>query len=83
MSLRWWWASRMTGRCTRWERWLPGSGTGGRLNVLNWNLDSAFRANSSFELNILGPLCLWQCLLFDFRWKGMSKLKRKLLCLSI
>ena len=44
---------------------------------------SAFRDNSSFELNILGPLCLWQCLLFDFRWKGMSKLKRKLLCLSI
>ena len=38
MSLRWWWASRMTGRCTRWERWLPGSG--GRLNVLNWNLHS-------------------------------------------
>ena len=26
----------MTGRCTRWERWLPGSG--GRLKVLNWNL---------------------------------------------
>ena len=22
---------------------------------------SAFRDNSSFELNILGPLCLWQC----------------------
>ena len=36
MSLRWWWASRMTGWCTRWERWLPGSG--GRLKVLNWNL---------------------------------------------
>ena len=29
-------ASRMTGRCTRWERWLPGSG--GELKVLNWNL---------------------------------------------
>ena len=28
----------MTGRCTRWERWLPGSG--GRLKVLNWNLHS-------------------------------------------
>ena len=36
MSLRWWWASRMTGRCTRWESWSPGSG--GRLKVLNWNL---------------------------------------------
>ena len=24
---------------------------------------SAFRDNSSFGLNILGPLCLWQCLL--------------------
>ena len=23
---------------------------------------SAFRDNSSFGLNILGPLCLWQCL---------------------
>ena len=22
---------------------------------------SAFRDNSSFGLNILGPLCLWQC----------------------
>ena len=31
-------ASRMTGRCTWWERWLPGSG--GRLKVLNWNLQS-------------------------------------------
>ena len=28
----------MTGRCTRWQRWLPGSG--GRLKVLNWNLHS-------------------------------------------
>ena len=28
----------MTGRCTRWERWLPGSG--GRLKMLNWNLHS-------------------------------------------
>ena len=28
----------MTGRCTRWERWLPGSGGG--LKVLNWNLHS-------------------------------------------
>ena len=28
----------MAGRCTRWERWLPGSG--GRLKVLNWNLHS-------------------------------------------
>ena len=26
----------MTGRCTRWERWLPGSG--GMFKVLNWNL---------------------------------------------
>ena len=24
---------------------------------------SAFRDNSSFVLNILGPLCLWQCFL--------------------
>ena len=31
-------ASRMTGRCTRWERWLPGSGGG--LKELNWNLHS-------------------------------------------
>ena len=31
-------ASRMTGRYTRWERWLPGSG--GRLKVLNGNLQS-------------------------------------------
>ena len=38
MSLRWWWSSRMTGRCTRWQRWLPGSGGG--LKVLNWNLHS-------------------------------------------
>ena len=37
-SMRWWWARRMTGRCTRWERWLPGSGGG--LKVLNWNLHS-------------------------------------------
>ena len=28
----------MTGRCTRWERWLPGSGGGPK--VLNWNLHS-------------------------------------------
>ena len=28
----------MTGRCTRWQRWLPGSGGG--LKVLNWNLHS-------------------------------------------
>ena len=28
----------MTGRCTRWERWLPGSG--GRFKVLNCNLHS-------------------------------------------
>ena len=28
----------MTGRCTRWESWLPGSG--GRVKVLNWNLHS-------------------------------------------
>ena len=28
----------MTGRCTRWEGWLPGSGGG--LKVLNWNLHS-------------------------------------------
>ena len=26
---------------------------------------SAFRDNSSFGLNILDPLCLWQCLFFD------------------
>ena len=25
---------------------------------------SAFRDNSSFGLNILGPLCLWQCLCY-------------------
>ena len=28
----------MTGRCTRWDRWLPESG--GRLKVLNCNLHS-------------------------------------------
>ena len=28
----------MTGRCTRWQRWLPGSGGG--LKELNWNLHS-------------------------------------------
>ena len=28
----------MTGRCTRWERWLPGSG--GMLKVVNCNLHS-------------------------------------------
>ena len=28
----------MTVRCTRWESGLPGSGLGGRLKVLNWNL---------------------------------------------
>ena len=55
----------MTGRCTRWERWLTGSG--GPLKVLNWNLQSfqLFRDNSSFGLNILGPLCLWQCFISD------------------
>ena len=34
--MRWWWTSRMTGRCKRSERWSLGSG--GRLKVLNWNL---------------------------------------------
>ena len=29
----------MTGRCTRWKRWLI-PGNGGRLKVLNWNLQS-------------------------------------------
>ena len=28
---------------------------------------SAFRDNSSFGLNILGPLCLWQCLLLSLQ----------------
>ena len=28
----------MTGRCTRWVKWLPWSG--GRLKVLKWNLHS-------------------------------------------
>ena len=28
---------------------------------------SAFRDNSSFGLNILGPLCLWQCLYLILR----------------
>ena len=37
-SWNWHLASRMTGRCTRWERWLPGSG--GMFKVLNWNLHS-------------------------------------------
>ena len=26
---------------------------------------SAFRDNSSFGLNILGPLCLWQCFFYN------------------
>ena len=29
---------------------------------------SAFRDNSSFGLNILGPLCLWQCFLVLLEW---------------
>ena len=28
---------------------------------LEFAVVSAFRDNSSFGLNILGPLCLWQC----------------------
>ena len=28
---------------------------------LEFALVSAFRDNSSFGLNILGPLCFWQC----------------------
>ena len=51
----------MTGKCTRWERWLTGSG--GMFSVkLEFASVSDFRDNSSFGLNILGPLCLWQCL---------------------
>ena len=66
----------MTGRCTRWERWLPGSG--GRLKVLNWNYKSfqLFRDNSSFGLNILGPLCLWQCFISDGWNRYLPKIKR-------
>ena len=30
---------------------------------LEFALVSALRDNSSFGLNILGPLCLWQCFL--------------------
>ena len=55
----------MTRRCTRWERWLPGNGGG--HEVLNWNLHlfQLLRHNSSFGLNILGPLCLWQCFFYN------------------
>ena len=34
---------------------------------LNWICtDFSFRVNSSFRLSALGPLCLWQCFLFNF-----------------
>ena len=33
---------------------------------------SAFRDNSSFGLNILGPLCLWQCLLINIAFGNAS-----------
>ena len=65
----------MTGRYTRWERWLPGSG--GRLKVLNCNLHMfhIFRnSSSSFVLNILGPLCLWQCLFIVYPHVTLVKL---------
>ena len=32
---------------------------------LEFPVVSAFRDNSSFGLNILGPLCFWQCLISD------------------
>ena len=32
-----------------------------RKAKLEFAFVSAFRDNSSFGLNILGPLCLWQC----------------------
>ena len=51
----------MTGRCKRSERWSLGSG--GKLKVLKLEFVFVlpFRDNSSFGLNSLGPLCLWQC----------------------
>ena len=68
LSLRWWWTSRTTGSCTRWERWSPMSGQ--RLNVLEMDLLFRFicRDDSSCMLNSLGPLCLWQC--FNFQSNG-------------
>ena len=33
---------------------------------------SAFRDNSSFGLNILGPLCLWQCFM-DYNVNSLDK----------
>ena len=33
----------------------------GMVTIHRSGLVSAFRYNSSFGLNILGPLCLWQC----------------------
>ena len=32
---------------------------------------SAFRDNSSFGLNILGPLCLWQCFILNLNYKQL------------
>ena len=35
---------------------------------------SAFRDNSSFGLNILGPLCLWQCFISVMATHGYFKI---------
>ena len=32
---------------------------------------SAFRDNSSFGLNIMGPLCLWQCFILNLNYKQL------------
>ena len=36
--------------------------------LLNWIwIHSSFRDNSSFKLNTLGPLCLWQCFIYKYK----------------
>ena len=87
------WASRMTGRCTR---WFPGSG--GRLKALNWNLHS-FQLFEIIQVsvsiswvrcasgNVLGfhsvfktsehGFTIVQQIAF-YRWRGTAVLKRSL-----
>ena len=62
--------------CTPGVGW-QGGGKGGYQGVekaksakLEFTFVSAFWDNSSFGLNILGPLCLWQC--FSFHWYSLS-----------
>ena len=60
----------MTERCTRWES-----------AELEFAFVSAFRDNSRFGLNILGPLCLWQC--FFYRYAHFSPDMRLLATLMV